>query len=86
MAVAVVQVREQVVQAEVGLVDADRLVEPDSPWNGQAQRQPAGDDRREDDEGYVAAGIGLTPAGEPAPWPEQLGLASAAKAPKERPQ
>jgi len=86
MPVPVVQVREEVVERKVGLVDADRLVEPDPAGHGQAQCQPGGDDHGQGEEGYVALGIGLTPPGEPAPRAEQLSLVSASEAPKERPQ
>ena len=48
MAIAVLQVLEQVVEAQVRLVDADRLVEPDPARDRQAQRQPGCGDRGQD--------------------------------------
>ena len=86
VAVAVLQVLEHVVEAQVGLVDADRLVEPDAARHGQAQRQPGGGDAGQDEQRpMLRRRVRLAARGEPAARAEQLGLARAAEAPPERP-
>ena len=47
-AIAVVEVAEQIVQRQVRLMDADRLVEPDPPRDDQAQDEADDDQAPED--------------------------------------
>ena len=84
MAVPVLQVLEQVVEAQVRLVDADRLVEPDPARHRQAQRQRAERDPEQDPERDVAGRVRLAAPGHAALRAEQLGLAGAAEPPPER--
>ena len=84
LAVAVVQVLEQVVQRQARLVDADRLVEPDPARHGQAQRQSREDQPAEDEQRGVVAGVRLTPSRKAAARAEQLRLVGTAEALKQR--
>jgi hypothetical protein len=82
--VAVLEVLEHVVQAQVRLMDADRLVEPDSPRHGQAQREPGGDDAGQDEQSDPPARVRLATGRELAARPEEVGFAGAAEAAPER--
>jgi hypothetical protein len=86
MAVAVVQVAQQVVQRKVRLVDADRLVEPDPPRHGQSQCQPPDNESGKDEKGGVAARVRLAPSREASTRSEELSLASTAEPPNQRSQ
>ena len=86
LAVAVVKVAEQVVQRKARLMDADRLVEPDPPRHGQAQRQSREDEPGEDEQGGVVARVRLTPSREAATRAEELSLVITPQTPKERSQ
>src|SRR5438270_13746105 len=71
-------------QGEVGLMDVDRLIEPDATGNRQAHCQPRDDEPTEHEQRGDVARVGLAPPGQAAAWAEALSLTGAAETLHER--
>jgi hypothetical protein len=68
----------------MGLVDADRLVEPDPARHRQAQAQSRQRHRAEHQQRGPVTRVGLAAPREAPAWTEQLGLVRTPKATEER--
>jgi hypothetical protein len=80
VAIAVLQVLHHVAEAEVGLMDADRLVQPDPARHREAQRRPDPGHRKEHEQRGARAGVGLPARGKATARTEEVRLTSATEA------